>query len=186
MGPKVRAYERYIAGSERVETPAGILTLRRVVATDLPILLAWRSDPEITRYLPTSREELLTWADQAKWYKTVGITDYWTATMSHSREWGPRPIGLAHWHAKTGEIGLLIGEKTLWHQGVGRAVLSLALRNATILCQPLVMSDVWAVIHPENEASLRLFETLGFIPGWRPGDDEGRSGQLVYRWNEER
>ena len=166
-----------------MEIPAGKVTLRRVVATDLPILMAWRADPEIRKYLPSSKQERPSWGAQTAWYKSAAIPGYWTATLDFSPEWGPRPIGLAHWLARTGEVGLLIGEKSLWRQGVGRAVLSLVLRKVSELRPELVTDDVWAVIHPDNEASLRLFESLGFIPGSVPGDEEGRNGQLVYRWN---
>lgn len=186
MGPELRAYERYISGSDRMETAVGTLTLRRVVATDLPILMAWRADAQIIQYMPTAQMDTVDWKHEVEWYtKNIGLPGhhYWVATVRFSLEWGPRPIGMTHFNDRTGEVGLFIGEKSLWNKGVGKAALQLTLRKITESRPSLVTEDVLAMISPENEASIRLFESLGFIPGSRPGDEEGRNGQIVYRWN---
>lgn len=156
------------------------------MAPDLPILMAWRADAEIIQYMPTAQMDIVDWEHEVEWYtKNIGLPGhhYWITTLRFSLEWGPRPIGMTHFNDRTGEVGLFIGEKSLWHKGIGKAVLSLALRKIDLLCSPLATDDIFAMIHPGNMASLRLFESLGFIPGSRPGDDEGRNGQLVYRWN---
>lgn len=146
------------------------VSLRELKAEDLPLLLAWAHIREIWEYLPTSRKnENLTWVDHLLWFKSRINRVDWVITY-----WN-RPVGVIHIRGLDGEypeIGLYIGETTLWGAGIGRLALSLAMEQAVT---KLGIKKLDAVIHPENLRSVHLFKELGFE---RVGG--ARNGQGLY------
>ena len=142
--------------------------LRELRDTDLPLLLAWAHIKEIWTYLPTSRrDEQLTWEEHLKWFETRKNRVDWMITYLK------RPVGVVHIDGINGEcpeIGLYIGEITLWGRGIGYLVLDLAMGQAVTR---LGIKKLCAVIHPDNIRSIRLFTRLGFkkAGGARYGQD---------------
>ena len=152
------------------------VSLRRLGNRDLELVLAWRNDHEVMRYLPTAQPPLR-WEDHFEWfqrYQHLKAHLHWIVVYADGAT-RPRSVGVVHYNLVTWEIGLLIGEKTLWGQGVGRISLEKALRD---LVDPWDQLDrPWAVVHPENLASRRLFEGLNFVEVGL-----GRDGQIKYKW----
>ena len=159
------------------------IELRGVELRDLDLLLAWRQDRAIMRYLP-SAAELPEWGQHWEWWRTQAFKDprdrhqmvvyHWGYTTLDSTNAYGRRVGVVHYDKPTGEVGLIIGEKTLWGQGVGHIALGKLLRIMRSLPAP---TPIWAVVHPENTASRRLFESLNFVAA-----GEGRKGQIKYIW----
>ena len=117
-----------------------------------------------------------TWGRNAR---SNWVVSHWMVSLeqAHSR---PRNVGLTHCDPDTGETGLLIGEKTLWGQGVGRVALEKTLRMVSSPGWEALSKKtgpIWAVVHPENVASCRLFESLNFVAA-----GEGRNEQIKYVW----
>lgn len=154
-------------------------------AGDEALLLAWRQDRQVMKYLP-SAPELPTWADHYRHLQNGNTTYYWvSATEKIKRYSGSakdvdaylvdevltvRVVGVVHFK-RDGEVGILIGEKAIWGKGVGKKALALLLEKLP------VGTPLWAVIHPENIASQKVFEANGF----RCTKEAGRNGQLLYR-----
>lgn len=163
-----------------METCVGSVGLRQIYLADLPLVLAWRSNREVTRYLPCA-PDTPTWEQQLAWYEEPGQDLRALITLSThvgvpTKFW--RPVGTTHFNAETGEVGLVVGEKTLWGCGIGKAALGLTL-GKVLYSSYRVQDDrgVWAVVHPDNWRSRRLFESFGFVH-----EGEGRAGQMHYRW----
>ena len=72
------------------------------------------------------------------------------------------------------EIGVLVGEVTLWQRGVGRQAVALVLR----WLESAGYKKSRAFVVKDNPASIRLFESLGFS---RAG--EGVKGEWCYVLN---
>lgn len=202
MDAPIHSYERFIPGSERVEVSAGTVTLRMARLADLPLFMAWRSDPDVIRYMPTAAAEHLTWEAQMRWWENIwDPISYWTVTIGPFLEdpdlmafqeptgrrgrYDFRPVGTVHYDRKTHETGVMIGEKSLWGKGVGKAAMGLGLRLAVELLGPansgsLPLKNIWTVVHPDNTASRSMFESLGYVVD---ESEQGRNGQLFYRWN---
>ena len=132
---------------------------------DLELVLAWRNDPEVMKWLPSAQRPLL-WQDHLDWFRRYHSGLVWQYDWTIQLETGSlvrrrRRVGTVHYVNHTSEIGLLVGEKTLWGQGIGRIALEKALHEVTgphweLLRQ--AVGPVWAVVHPENTPSRKLFE----------------------------
>lgn len=124
----------------------------------LAAIVHWRNDPAVNRYL---RQGILTLEDVQGWY-----TQYFSkaehklfavyadkaliayCTLSH--------IDTTH---RSCEIGIVIGEKQYWNQGVGaKAVTHLT----TLAFTRYRLHRIYAVIQGGNIASRRCFEKVGF------------------------
>ena len=155
-----------------------ILTLRDVTERDLPLLLAWRQDREVMRYLPSAPTRM-SWEVEWAWWvgrrnrlDRMVVGEYWRTSAPDYYPDPPgrtatRPIGVVHYDRETGEVGILMGERSLWGLGLGKQALGMLLEE--LVGEP----RIWALVHPANEASLALFQHAGFkLVG------EGRNGQL--------
>lgn len=132
--------------------------LKPVRRDDFPLLLAWAHISEIWTYLPTSRSsEKLTWESHNQWWSVRKDRVDWMILVNFGH--GKRPVGMVHvegFNTEKPEIGLYIGEVALWGKGIGEQAIRLAIK-ATHL------PSLWAVIHPKNINSIRLFHKVGFI-----------------------
>ena len=118
----------------------------------------WRNDPAVTRYLPQgimTLEEVQAWYTQyfsraahqlCAVYADKTLIGY--GTLSH--------IDTIH---RSCEIGIVIGEKQYWNQGVGALAVT---RLTTLALAKYYLHRVYAVIHGDNIASRRCFEKVGF------------------------
>jgi RimJ/RimL family protein N-acetyltransferase len=118
----------------------------------------WRTDPAVNRYLPQGiviLEEAQEWYAQYfsraenqlfAIYADKTLIGY--GTLSH--------IDTTH---RSCEIGMVIGEKQYWHQGLGALAVT---RLTTLALTKYDLHRVYAVIHGDNIASKRCFEKAGF------------------------
>ena len=164
-----------------MDTNLGSVYLADILYDHLPLILAWRNDREIMQFLPSSPEKLgypaqLEWFLRQRGQPRENITELVMLTPVYL-PYIERPVGTVHYNLATGEVGLLIGEKALWGQGLGKVALSLVLRWL-LESRKTVGLKVWAVVHPENTASLKLFKSLGFVDA-----GPGRNGQNRLDWS---
>jgi len=144
------------------------ITLREARQEDLPLMLAWRSNPVLYRWFK-EQSGPLRWEDHLDW---------WTNHRANRMDWLimlttdsiSRPVGsVVATRLDTGwpEIGVWIGEELLW--GGGIAKMALLLLEEWLVGQGHDMAV--AKIMQGNERSLRLFAACGFEPastgrGW--------------------
>ena len=150
--------------------------LRKVEEADLELLLAWAHIPEIWKYLPTTRQkEKLLWWDHWRWWKHREDRIEYMITVNDGLT-GRRRVGVVHYVIVDPfpEVGLYIGETTLWGEQVGKDALMMLLEK---LAPPMYLK-VRAVIHPKNKRSIRLFTGLGFHK-----IEKGRKGQDTYEFD---
>mgnify|MGYP001564806631 CR=1 FL=1 len=147
------------------------IELREVSESDLELIFAWRSNPEVVKYLP-SRPETFTWEHHWDWWNGRKNRLDWLIQLDDGMT-RPRYIGVAHIANMQAvpEVGLYIGEQGLWGRGTGFAVLNLLIENATLYNYLRLLAH----IHKKNKVSLHMYEKAGFI---RVG--EGRNGQWLY------
>ena len=150
------------------------IELRGVAGSDLALILAWRSDREIMQYLPSASEKL-TWEEHEEYWRKAYHRDWMIDQVFGCYLLAPhRSIGIVHIIPGTGEVGIIIGAKSLWGKGIATKALTLMLEKAKEYA--LTKEKVWAAIHPENIASQKAFTKVGFVNTHEPG----RNGQE--RW----
>ena len=123
------------------------VNLRPADVSDLELMLAWRSDEEIYRHF-RKQSEPLDWEDHVSWFASRD-----SERCDWIVEYQGRRVGSVSL-TPTNEIGVYIGEKSLWGEGVGSAALKQACDSA--------VKPISAKIHEDNTPSQKLFEKVGF------------------------
>ena len=151
--------------------------LRSAERSDLEKFVEWINDPEVTAgltlFLPMSS------VDEEKWFE---------AAMQRPQEQKPlvidtkdseawRVIGNSgffdfDWVARAAEVGIMIGDKSMWNQGYGTEVMTLLLRHAF---GTLNLNRVYLRVYADNQRAIKTYEKTGFV-------HEGRLRQAVYKF----
>jgi len=148
--------------------------LRMMFGIDIELLMAWRSNKLVYDGFYTQKQPLV-WAEHidtqirrnpCSWRQWIieYVTDDYTV----------RPVGwlgiscLDNWYP---DIGILIGETTLWGKGIGKQALNLALD----WLRDNKYQKARASVKEDNTRSQKLFESVGFH---KVG--EARIGELAY------
>ena len=160
---------------QSAQVPA--ISIRPINEDDLELLFAWRSDLEVIMYMP-SLPRVPTWEEHMRWWKRGAEHHDWMVSMSDQD--GVRRVGQTHFWPSTGEIGLIIGDKSTWGKGIGTEALKITIDYPIIQDYLKEHDFIWTVAHPENERSQRLFTRVGFV---KVG--EGRNGQVRLEYRKE-
>ena len=123
------------------------VTLRPAEGQDIDALFEWRCDPEIYQWFRNQDEEL-EWDGHVNWF--MNRPDDREDLMI---EYGGGPVGVVA-IASDGDVGIYIGEKDLWGQGIATDALTKAVDDRD--------RQLSAQIHVENTSSQKLFERVGF------------------------
>ena len=150
--------------------------LRGVERSDLEKFVEWINDPEVTDgltlFLPMSS------VDEEKWFENAMQKPQeekpLVVDMKDGDAW--RVIGNSSffdfdWVARSAEVGIMIGDKTVWNQGYGTEVMTLLLRHGF---GTLNLNRVYLRVHADNKHAIRTYEKVGFV-------HEGRMRQAVYK-----
>ena len=135
--------------------------LREATDSDMELVLAWRSNPLVWQghYQQHFDPHPLTWEEHYKWWHSKYNWKIFIIQVNDNistRNVGSIDVGqLDHWCP---EVGISIGEVTLWGKGVGKQSLSLALD----WLKEKGYEKVHTTILKDNERSIRLFESVGF------------------------
>lgn len=150
--------------------------LRGAERSDLEKFVEWINDPEVTAgltlFLPMSS------VDEEKWFETA---------MQKTQEEKPlvvdikdgdnwRLIGNSSffdfdWVARSAEVGIMLGDKSIWNQGYGTETMTLLLRHGF---GTLNLNRVYLRVYSENKRAIRTYEKVGFV-------HEGSMRQAVYK-----
>jgi RimJ/RimL family protein N-acetyltransferase len=150
--------------------------LRGAERSDLEKFVEWVNDPEVTAgltlFLPMSSVDEEKWFDNAM--QRPQEEKPLVIDMKDDGNW--RLIGNSSffnfdWLARSAEVGIMIGDKTVWNQGYGGEVITLMLRHGF---ETLNLNRVYLRVYAENKRAIRTYEKAGFV-------HEGRMRQAVYK-----
>jgi len=65
-----------------------------------------------------------------------------------------------NWRHRTGEVGIMIGEKSCWDQGYGTETMRLLLDHGFAT---LNLHRIWLQVYAKNKRGIRAYEKAGFI-----------------------
>ena len=150
--------------------------LRSAERSDLEKFLEWINDPEVTAglmlFLPMSS------VDEEKWFDNAMQRPQEEKPLVIDRKDGDgwRLIGNSSffafdWVTRAAEVGIMIGDKTVWNQGYGTEVMTLLLRHGF---ETLNLNRIFLRVYAENKRAIRTYEKAGFV-------HEGCMRQAVYK-----
>jgi [ribosomal protein S5]-alanine N-acetyltransferase len=148
--------------------------LRRIERGDLEgNYFQWLNDQEVTHWMqngifPNSAESM------EDYYKsiTTSCIDILFAILLKNNERHIGNIGIHRIHQtfRSAEVGILIGEKDIWGQGIGTEAINLVVNHAFMR---LNLNRLGAGGVEKNVACIRAFEKAGFVR-------EGTARQAYY------
>jgi RimJ/RimL family protein N-acetyltransferase len=152
------------------------IRLRGVEKEDIPRFVEWMNDPEVIEglliYWPMST------ADEQRWFERLADREMVEKPLSIDMREGEgwRHIGSCgfhniEWNNGMAEIGISIGEKSVWNQGLGTETVALMLQ---VGFETLNLNRVYLRVHSNNKRAIRSYEKCGFV-------HEGALRQAVYQ-----
>ncbi len=152
------------------------IRLRGVEKDDLPLFMAWINDPEVTEGL-TIFLPMAMWEEEG-WF--TGLSKRPTEERPLAVEIpdgeGWRLIGNSGFHdmnmvVHSAEVGIMLGDKSIWNQGYGTEVMQLLLKHGF---NTLNLNRIQLHVYENNRWAIRAYEKVGFI-------HEGRKREAHYK-----
>lgn len=122
----------------------------------------WMNDPDVLRYLEARRQHhdvasLTAFIDQANASRdSLLLGMHLRTTDDHI---GNIKLGPIDWDNARGEVGIIVGERSVWGQGLGTEALIALSRHAF---GDLKLRKLTAGILDPNRSSVRIFEKAGY------------------------
>ena len=149
---------------------------RGVEKEDLPQFVIWLNDPEVIDglglFLP------LTMDGETRWFeKMAALEPAEKPLVIEIRDGeGWRMVGNSgymgiDWTSRVAEVGLFIGDKSIWNKGYGTDVMRLLFNHGF---GSLNLNRIWLRVHADNPRAVRAYEKAGMT-------HEGRYRQGVYK-----
>ncbi len=152
------------------------IRLRGVEKEDLPQFVEWLNDPDVIEGLifpqPLSFEEAMRWFEN---FAKLPASEHPLAIeILDGENW--RMIGDCDFHKisqinRSAEVGIFIGDKSLWNKGYGTETMKLLLKHGF---ENLNLNRIELVVYDDNPGAIRAYEKTGFIL-------EGRRRQAKYK-----
>ena len=146
------------------------ISLRPANEYDLPLIMAWRSNPLVYQgfYLQNGP---LVWENHVKWFRSRGLEWRIFIVLFEGRPIGV--VNISQLDLPSPEIGYYIGEVSLWGKGLGTEAVRKGLEwlKDYSLTHPNIVG-VYARVFDHNIASVKLIEKLGFVKGAKSREGE--------------
>jgi RimJ/RimL family protein N-acetyltransferase len=127
---------------------------------DGPATYRWFANPDVTTYLPLAGKRALPLDDINAYLTRVEKADRPDCALTIDLI-GQGPIGCGgfrNFDAEAAELSLVLGEPSLWGQGLGTEAMELLLAFAF---GPLALKRVWLVVRADNVRAVKLFSRMG-------------------------
>ncbi len=134
------------------------MRLRPTVESDLPRLLAWDSDPEITRW---AGKRFLRDEEAREWYLCRPNLQRRTFAIDIGDD---RPIGEIEiinisWRLHSAEMRIFIGDRGLWDHGLGEEAVRALV---TGLFETTSLTELFLRVDEGNYRARRCYAKVGF------------------------
>lgn len=143
------------------------IRLRAAEREDIPIFLNWINDEEITENLDLIYP--FSFTEEEQWYENMISRPeeehlFVIEVHNQSHEETNTPIGTCKffnidWRNRSGELGIMIGEKDYWNQGYGTEVMHLLQKHGF---NTLNLHRIWLQVFSNNRRAIHVYEKVGF------------------------
>lgn len=153
------------------------VVLRPIERADLPNYVRWFQDREVLMYfgpyLPMNLDQEEAWFEhQNKDQSSINFAAEYQG--EHIGGCGFINISYRHRHA---EVGLFVGEKSLWNKGFGQDMLTTIVDYGF---KYLNFHRIYLRVFAENQGAIHAYEKVGFKHEGRQREMEWRHG----RWHD--
>lgn len=137
--------------------------LRPIEESDLPFLMKWDNDPEITRWAGKRFEDD---ADAREWYLTRRNLQRKTFAIESDEHGliGEIEVINISWRLHSAELRIFIGEKELWNMGLGEEAVRILVRG---LFEKTTLEEIFLRVDEDNLRARRCYLKVGFRPKGR-------------------
>jgi RimJ/RimL family protein N-acetyltransferase len=140
------------------------IRLRAVEKKDLYLFVTWLNDPDVRHFLELYYP--LSMAFEEQWFESnlkKPVQEQPLVIEVDQKGW--KPVGNISFmnideRARSAEVGLFIGEKDLWSQGIGSKALQLMLEYGF---NTLNYNRIFLRVFEDNKRGIRCYEKTGFI-----------------------
>jgi len=154
-----------------------LVHLRPSRKEDLPYYVQWINDVDVLAYFGS----YLPWTmkQEEAWYEKIGKDE---SSIQFAIEYNGQLVGgcglnnITYRH-QSAEVGLFIGEKSLWDQGLGQDTLRTLLDYGF---DQLNLHRIYLRVFAENKRAVHAYEKIGFVQEGRFREMEWRHG----RWQD--
>ncbi len=157
------------------------IRLRAPERDDVPRFAAWLNDPDVRQglsmYLPLSISE------EERWFENMlqSPTSEHPLTIEVKQDETWIPVGNCgfmniDWRIRSAEIGIFIGEKSFWNQGLGTEAMKLMLKHGFLT---LNLNRIFLRVFQTNPRAIRSYEKAGFIQEGRLREAEYQEGKYI-------
>lgn len=157
----------------------GNYILRLPEQTDIEELYRQKNDPEISNMLVGftmrySRADISEWIE---FHRKCASEIVWVvAEADTDRCVGHVGIYEIDNRVGSGEFGIMLGDRTVWGKGLGRACVEFA---ACYAFDELNLNRLSLTVLSTNERAMKLYRSVGFIDEGRMRQAQYKSGQYV-------
>lgn len=134
--------------------------LRPLEERDLPTCVDWMNDREVTRWLAAIGEPP-TLEDEQDWYdrrRADPDSVMWAIETAEGRLVGNVELRITP-AARRAEMGIVVGDKSVWNRGYGTGTVRMVLRYAF---EELELNRVDLTTDEANYRAIRCYEKCGF------------------------
>lgn len=157
------------------------IRIRPIEKSDLPPLVEWLSDPEVLENLGIHNP--LSMAREEKWFDQVLESPEdehpYAIEITDGKNWrmiGNVAILRINTTDRSGEIGIFIGEKTLWDKGYGGEAMKLMVRRGF---DDLGLNRIELRVFDTNPRGIHCYEKIGFKHEGRLRQASWKHGKFV-------
>lgn len=135
------------------------IILRPMRVTDASLYVRWLNDPEVNKFLAT--RELTLKAEKEKLKKITKETpqQHFAIETKGGITIGGAELSVKNKRARRAELGLHIGDKNYWGQGLGKEVMNLLLQYGF---KKLKLHRIELDVYEYNKRAIALYKKLGF------------------------
>lgn len=148
--------------------------VRALEKEDLPLMIPWINDHEVTRLLFTGVRPATIEGLSEIWekeYNSPNDVVFAVCMKEDDKFIGTTGLYCINWIMRTAEFRVFLGEKSYWNRGIGTEATKLMVAYGF---EKLNLNNVWLGVTTANKGGGRAYEKAGFIK-------EGILRQVQYR-----
>ena len=155
--------------------------LRFIEREDLPRFVAFFADPEVREHLEVvlgvSGEQEKMWFESTLTLPVIEQPFAIDVREADGKGWrliGSTGFHRVDWRSRSGELGIAIGDRTVWNRGIGTEATELLLRHGF---ETMNLHRVWLRVYANNARAIRVYEKVGFVREGCLRDGDYRKGR---------